>query len=275
MAVVIVLPTRNEEMIIKSNLQRLLDFLRENISDDWRIIIADDGSTDATCKIVRTIAAREPRLELLTLPAVGKGNAVLTAWQYAYGLTPHGSPSELQRSGNSRLTTPLCPPLTTHDSRLTTIYVFMDTDLATDLRHLPELITAISDDADIAVGSRFARGARVERSVLRRGISRCYQLLLRLLFGLRVADAPCGFKAVNTRVVRDIVPRVRDRQWFFDTELLIRAQHAGLRIAEIPVEWRESRREPSFKKILRIVASDLQAIMQFRRELRNGKRDKN
>lgn len=258
--ITIVLPTRNEATIIRANLERLLAFLRttslvsfralrpgsghapREISQDWKVIVADNASTDATRAIVREIAAHEPRVELLELPEPGKGGAVLAAWRAA------AASFQPQAASNDN-------------------FVFMDADLATDLRHLPELVAAIRNGADIAIGSRNLPGSRSERGIGRRAISWCYRILLHLLFNLRVSDPPCGFKAVNERVVREIVPLVRDRQWFFDTELLIRSQRAGMRITEIPVTWHEPRRGGSLRKVLRIVNSDLRAMWQLERDL--------
>lgn len=261
----IVIPTHDEAPIIRSTLERLIVFLRTNFSpnytdfydrekwdsghpaqhlvlDNWRIIVADNGSTDATREIVREVIARDPRIELFEIPEAGKGRAVLTAWKRA---------DRQLGTWNLELGT----------------FIFMDADLATDLDALPQLIAAIRNGADIAVGSRYALGAHIERGIFRRCASRCNQFLIRALFGLRVADAPCGFKAVNERVVRDIVPLVCDTQWFFDTELLVRSQRAGMRIVEIPVSWKEPRCGRSFQKVLRIIIHDLRAIAVLRGEL--------
>lgn len=240
----IVIPTRNEAAIIRANLERLLAFLRTNFHEDWKVIVANNASTDATRALVREVAAHEPRMKLFELPEAGKGEAVLSAWTHAR-----------TRADGSKLTPDA--------------FAFMDADLATGLVALPALIAAIRSGADIAIGSRNLPGSRSERGIGRRAISWCYRILLRLLFELRVSDPPCGFKAVNERVVREIVPLVRDRQWFFDTELLIRSQRAGMRITEIPVTWHEPRRGGSLRKVLRIVNSDLRAMWRLERALRS------
>lgn len=233
--VTIVLPTRNEAAIIRENLQRLLTYCRTHLGGaNWRIVIADNGSTDATAAIVRAVAATEPRVELLEIAKPGKGNAVLTAWKRAWEA---------------------------HDAH--SAFVFMDADLATDLAALPKCIAAIRSGADIATGSRYTGGARTERSTLRHLVSRMNRLALRMLFGLRISDPPCGCKAVNARVVRDVVPHVRDTQWFFDTELLIRAEAAGMRIIEIPVAWREPRRGADLRKLLRMTIANVRAIARL------------
>jgi glycosyltransferase involved in cell wall biosynthesis len=262
--VTIVLPTRNEATIIGDNLRRLLAFLTANLHADWRVIIADNASTDATRAIVRDIAVRESHLELFELPEAGKGRAVLAAWTRA---ASHPPAPPLPKGGEE--STDFSPsPKDGEREGVDDVFVFMDADLATDLRHVPELIAGIRAGADIAIGSRYARGAQTERSAFRHFVSLANRTLLRMNFGLRVTDPPCGCKAVNERVVRTIVPHIRDTQWFFDTELLIRAHAAGMRIVEIPVSWREPRRGGSIRKVARITIANLRAIQRLRRELR-------
>ena len=119
-----------------------------------------------------------------------------------------------------------------------TVLVYMDVDLSTDLDALLPLVAPlISGHSQIAIGSRLATGARIVRGPKREIISRCYNLLLRSILGARFRDAQCGFKAVRMDVARSLLPAVEDQAWFFDTELLMRAQWAGLRIHEVPVDW--------------------------------------
>ena len=118
------------------------------------------------------------------------------------------------------------------------VVAYTDVDLSSDLDALLPLVAPlISGHSDIAIGSRLARGARVRRGFKREVISRCYNALLRLALGARFKDAQCGFKAVRTDIARRIVPQVENRSWFFDTEMLVLAQRAGLRIHEVPVDW--------------------------------------
>jgi glycosyltransferase involved in cell wall biosynthesis len=123
------------------------------------------------------------------------------------------------------------------------IVVYTDADLAADLRHLPELIAEIRKGADIATGSRLIRGSRVSgRSLGREFFSNGYNLMIRSLFGSPVRDHQCGFKAFRRSAILPLLPEIRDRHWFWDTEMLLRAMRRGLRVAEIPVSW-EGRKE--------------------------------
>ncbi|MFE7276813.1 GtrA family protein [Streptomyces sp. NPDC057623] len=96
-----------------------------------------------------------------------------------------------------------------------------------------------SGHSDLAIGSRLAPGARTVRGPRREMISRCYNALIRVTHGARFSDAQCGFKAARTEVLRPLLDRTRDDAWFFDTELLLLAEHNGLRIHEVPVDWVE------------------------------------
>jgi putative flippase GtrA len=114
----------------------------------------------------------------------------------------------------------------------------MDVDLSTDLSALMPLVAPlISGHSDIAIGSRLAASARVIRGPKREFVSRGYNFLLRSMLGARFSDAQCGFKAVRADVARRLLPLVADTGWFFDTELLVIAERAGLRIHEVPVDW--------------------------------------
>src|SRR6266581_1410940 len=95
----------------------------------------------------------------------------------------------------------------------------------------------VAGPSDLAIGTRLARGARVIRGPKRELISRGYNLLLRTLMGARFSDAQCGFKAIRRDQARALLPLTRDTGWFFDTELLVLAERAGLRIHEVPVDW--------------------------------------
>jgi glycosyltransferase involved in cell wall biosynthesis len=144
------------------------------------------------------------------------------------------------------------------------VLAYMDVDLSTRLDSLTALIVPIiAGGSDISIGSRLAPGALVTRSLRREVISRGYNLLLHAVLRTRFRDAQCGFKAIRAEVARGILPNVRDEGWFFDTELLVTAQRAGLRIYEVPVEWIED--TDSRVSILRTVVTDLRGVLRMLR----------
>jgi putative flippase GtrA len=143
----------------------------------------------------------------------------------------------------------------------------MDVDLSTDLRALlPLLAPLISGHSDVAIGTRLGRGSRVTRSPKRELISRVYNGILRVTLGARFSDAQCGFKAVRADVARELVPRIRDEGWFFDTELLVLAQRERLRIHEVPVDWVED--TDSRVAILSTAVADLRGVARLLRSSR-------
>jgi putative flippase GtrA len=118
------------------------------------------------------------------------------------------------------------------------VLAYMDVDLSTDLAALLPLVAPlVSGHSDLAIGTRLGRGARVVRGPKREVISRCYNAILRTSLGAGFSDAQCGFKAIRRDRAETILPLVMDQSWFFDTELLVLAERAGLRIHEVPVDW--------------------------------------
>ena len=119
-----------------------------------------------------------------------------------------------------------------------TVVAYMDVDLSTDLDALLPLVAPLlSGHSDVAIGTRLAQGARVVRGPKRELISRAYNLVLKTTLRTGFSDAQCGFKAIRADVARELLPLVEDEGWFFDTELLVLAEHNGLRIHEVPVDW--------------------------------------
>jgi len=229
-SVEIVVPVYNEERDLEPSVRRLRVYLDTFFPFSARITIADNASTDATATIGARLAAELAQVRYLRLEEKGRGRALAAAWS-------------------------------TSDAD---VVAYMDVDLSTGLEALLPLVAPlISGHSDLAIGSRLAAGAHVRRGARREVISRAYNLLLRLALGVRFRDAQCGFKAVRTDVARRLVPRVENRNWFFDTELLVLAERAGLRIHEIPVDWMDD--PDSRVRIAATVAEDLRGVWRLLR----------
>ena len=227
----LVLPVLNEEHDLALAVETLLAFLADNLQEyDWRIVIADNGSTDSTPDICRELSRDNQRVDFIRLEERGRGRALKRAW-------------------------------TESDAA---IVGYMDVDLSTGLDALPLLVRAIAHEGyDIAIGSRLARGARVVGRPLRRElISRAYSLLVRAMFWTGFLDPQCGFKALNRRTARSVVGLVRDGGWFFDTEMLIIAEKNDYRIKEVPVHWTDD--PDSRVDIIRTAYGDLKGLLRLR-----------
>jgi glycosyltransferase involved in cell wall biosynthesis len=202
----IVIPVYNEQRALEGSIRRLHAFLSRGFPLSWRIVIADNGSTDGTRAVARRLSYELSEVEAIGLCEQGRGRALRAAWS----------------AGRARV---LC---------------YMDVDLSTDLGALLPLVAPLlSGHSDLAIGTRLHRDARVQRSLKRELVSRTYNRLLRLALRARFSDAQCGFKAIRADVAHELLPLVRDQEWFFDTELLILAQRRGMRIHEVPVDWIE------------------------------------
>ena len=224
----IVVPVHNEEPTLALSVRRLHRFLRTEFPFTWRIVIADNASTDDTAAAGEALARELSSVTFLRLERKGRGRALRTAW----------SLSDAQ------------------------VVCYMDVDLSTDLRALLPLVAPLlSGHSDLAIGTRLAHGARVVRGPKREVISRAYNTILRTTLRARFSDAQCGFKAVRSDLVGDLLPEVRDDGWFFDTELLVVAQRRGMRIHEVPVDWVDD--PDSRVRIVRTAVDDLLGVARL------------
>ncbi|GGO19217.1 glycosyltransferase [Micromonospora parathelypteridis] len=231
----VVIPVHNEEADLGPCVRRLHAHLSEHFPYPFQITIADNASVDDTLKVADGLAGELPGVEVLHLDAKGRGRALSAAW--------------------SASSAP--------------VLAYMDVDLSTDLAALLPLVAPlISGHSDLAIGTRLARTSRVVRGAKREVISRAYNLLLRGALAARFSDAQCGFKAIRADVAGELLPLVRDTGWFFDTELLVLAQRAGLRIHEVPVDWVDD--PDSRVDIVATALADLRGMGRLGRALLTG-----
>lgn len=196
----IILPVHNEAGVLK----RTIDCLGDSLGQKFEIIISEDGSTDDTVRIAKSLENKRVRL-LHNGKRMGKGAAIKHAASYAQG----------------------------------SILLFMDADLASNPSQIKELVRLLEGGADIVIGSRYLKGSRAKRVFMRDVASRSFNFLVRAMLGSRIMDHQCGFKAFRKDTVLPVINEVENQKWFWDTELLVRAQRKGLKIAEIPIEWNE------------------------------------
>lgn len=226
----VVIPVLNEEHSLGRCIETLGAFLRGSLSHDWRIIVADNGSTDATLAVAAGLAESHPdEVGVIHLDERGRGRALKRAWRES-----------------------------TAD-----VVSYMDVDLSTGLDAFPLLIAAIVEEGHhLAWGSRLSRESRTQRSLKREFISRTYNRIIRLSMGTHFRDAQCGFKAMSRAAADVLLLHVQDNGWFFDTELLVIAERRGFRWKEIPVAWEE---DPDTRvKVVKTAMDDLRGLARLR-----------
>jgi putative flippase GtrA len=233
-AVDIVVPVYNELAALEQNVRLLHAYLADVFPFTFRITIADNGSTDGTWDVASGLERDLAEVRAVRLAQKGRGRALHTVW----------SESDAQ------------------------VLAYMDSDLSTDLAALLPLVAPLlSGHSDLAIGTRLSRGSRVVRGPKREVISRCYNAILHLVLRARFSDAQCGFKAVRADCARELLPLVHDRAWFFDTELLVLAERAGLRIHEVPVDWVDD--PDSRVDIVSTALADLRGVARMARDVRS------
>ncbi len=226
----VVIPVLNEEHSLGRCIEALGAFLRDNLPHEWRIAVADNGSTDATLAVATGFAESRPdEVGVIHLDERGRGRALKHAWRES-----------------------------TAD-----VVSYMDVDLSTGLDAFPPLVAAIVDEGcHLAWGSRLSRESQTERSFKREFISRTYNRIIRLSMGTHFRDAQCGFKAMSRAAADALLPHIQDNGWFFDTELLIIAEKRGFRWKEVPVAWEE---DPDTRvKVVKTALDDLRGLARLR-----------
>lgn len=204
----ITIPVLNEEATLDRQVRVLHTFLKHKFPEpgQWRIVIADNGSTDQTAHIAEVLCDDFPEVRLIRVPEKGVGLALKTSW-------------------------------TNSDAD---IVGYMDLDLATDLHHFIQAYHALATEGfDLVYGTRLHKGSKVIGRTLKREItSRVFNLMLKVYLGIRFSDGMCGFKWLLRRHVPSLMAGgAVSNGWFFSTELLTVAEWKGLNMCELPVKW--------------------------------------
>jgi glycosyltransferase involved in cell wall biosynthesis len=232
--IVITVPACNEAKNLRKCVESLLKEAPQ-LGEDFRIVIAEDGSTDGTDIIAQELEQMYTQvIHLHSQQKLGKGLALTRAFNEVEGDT----------------------------------YVFIDCDLATNMKFFPQLINSIREGNDLALGSRYMEGAEAHRAVMRDLTSRVYNKLIRLLFKDTVFDHQIGFKAFSNRLIREVLNDCSSTGWFWDTEIIIRSVNNGYKVVEFPVEWKEKKNgKGSLKMVIDVTMQNVVGILELKKLL--------
>ena len=227
----IVIPVLNEEKSLPICLKKILKYIKTHTQYNWSIIIADNGSVDSTNKIANSYSQKYKNISLISLSKRGRGRALKKAWL----------------------------------SSKADVSMYMDVDLSTSLEFTISLADAITKkNYDVAIGSRLHKKSKViGRTLKREFTSRAYNLLIHIIFPFPgFKDAQCGFKAISKNVKKNLLPQIKDNEWFFDTELLLLSKKHRYNISEIPVIWKD---DPDTRvKVISTAWKDIKGLLRLR-----------
>ena len=206
----IVIPAFNESARIPATLQSVVECGRTRA---WpaEVIVVNDGSTDATAKVVRDFARQAPEVRLIENPGNrGKGYSVRSGILQALG----------------------------------DVVMFTDSDLSSPIEEAERLFAAIAAGADIAIGSRWLESGRQthRQPLYRQFFGRCFNGVTRAVMGLHFADTQCGFKAFTRAAAQTVFQLQTIERWGFDPEILFIALKRGFHVVEVPVSWAHDER---------------------------------
>jgi glycosyltransferase involved in cell wall biosynthesis len=215
--IVVTVPAYNESKNLRKCVESLLH-VSLSLNEEFRVVIAEDGSTDGTDIVAESLESMHSHvIHFHSGQKLGRGLALKRAW------------NKLDAD----------------------IYAFVDCDLATDMKYFPRLINAIREGNDLATGSRYIKGAKVDRPFLRDFTSKVYNRLIRMIYKDEVYDHQIGFKAFSKRLIKDELNNCKSDDWFWDTEIIIRSIHDNYTYVEFPVEWKEKKgKRTSMKRLL-------------------------
>jgi len=204
----VVFPAYNEVDYLYPAVEKTAQALNE-FADSYEIIIAEDGSVDGTAERAEQIAQKHPYVKHIHREQrLGRGAALKNAFKQASGK----------------------------------VFVYMDLDLATNLEALKPLVEAITKEGyDFSTGSRLLKDSKVERSLRRSISSKSYNFLVRFMLSSKLRDHQCGFKGFKREPTIQLLDEVKATHWFWDTEILVRAQLHGYKVKEIEVEWQSGK----------------------------------
>lgn len=199
-----ILPVYNESDKLEGNVMKLENFLG-SLNINYEIIIAEDGSTDGSDKIAERLSKDKKIIHVHSDERLGKGGSLKNAGPYVRG----------------------------------NYVICMDVDLATNLKHVKDVIRFLRE-YDVVIGSRYLKGSKTSRTLKRFLLSKIYHSFVKLFFpSLKLTDTECGFKGFKKEIFVNLNKQVRNNEWSWDLEFLVKAKKHGFKIKEIPIVWKE------------------------------------
>ncbi len=201
----IIIPAYNEEKRIKPTLNEYLNFYKKNTE----FIVVNDGSTDNTEKIVKRFQKKYKNLKLINQKNQGKGAAVINGMKYILKNLPNCN-----------------------------LIAFIDADNSIIPKEFNKLLK-YTKNYDVIIASRHCKGAKIDKKeiLLEKITGRGFNLLVKLILGLKIDDTQCGAKIFKKQVLNKILKKIKPDKWSFDISLLYHAKKNNFKIKEVPIFW--------------------------------------
>lgn len=212
MRISVIIPAYNEERNIISTLEEVENYLKKKFTDDWEIIVVDDGSRDKTAGLIERFIEERKKIKpgvcihlLRNEKNRGKGASVRKGIFFAQG----------------------------------EIRLFMDADNSTRIREIEKFLPFLERGVDIIISSRKLKNSVIikHQPFLRRFMSRIHGIIVSLLLGIKVSDYNCGFKVFKDKAAKELFSVQNINRWVFDAEILFLAKKYGFTVKEVPIIW--------------------------------------
>ncbi len=205
-SLLLLIPAYNEENRIEPVLRDYAQYFRGQYDGKFQLVVVLNGCRDNTLGVVQRVAVEFPFISALEFPApIGKGGALIEGLKLA---------------------------------PMADLIGYVDADGATPPHAFHDLVKHVGQ-ADCVIGSRWLPGAvlHVEQTSNRQFASRCFHLIVELLFGMHIKDTQCGAKLMTRQAVEKVHANLRIADMAFDINLLYSLKHAWCRVLEVPTEW--------------------------------------
>lgn len=199
----IIIPAYNEEKRIEQTLRDLYPLFSDIPHE---ILVVTDGCTDSTPAILTALSGDYPSVRAVPHPVkLGKGGGILLGISKSCG----------------------------------SVIAIVDADGAVTPHCVRQLVDMISEDVDCVISSRYLPGSVIPtpQPVYRVFASRCFNVLVRVLFNLPFRDTQCGCKVIKAEAADEVAKEIKTYNFAFDVDLLWRLKKHGFTIMEAPVEW--------------------------------------
>jgi glycosyltransferase involved in cell wall biosynthesis len=203
----IIIPAYNEEKVIKKTLSDYYRYFSKIYKNNFEIIVIPNNCSDKTPDIVKNFSKNRKQIKYKIFhQKIGKGGALIKGFKIAQG----------------------------------DLIGFVDADNATKPDAFYDLIKKIGK-YDGILASRWIKDAKIltPQHWTRKFASRCFNLLIRLFFQIKLRDTQCGAKLFKKEPLKKILPKLGITQWAFDIDLLYHLKKQGYKIKEIPTTWEE------------------------------------